>query len=60
MSRVKVTGRIVPGDRVTVVVERELGQAVVDFKVEKPAEVCSAGRIDFTAAAPTERAESAS
>jgi hypothetical protein len=60
MSRVKFTGRIVPGDRVTVVVERELGQAVVDFKVEKPAEVCSAGRIDFTAAAPTERAESAS
>jgi acyl-coenzyme A synthetase/AMP-(fatty) acid ligase len=47
MSRVKFTGRIVPGDRVTVVVERALGADVVDFKVAKPTEVCSAGRLAF-------------
>lgn len=50
MSRIKFTGRILPGDRVTVQVEREGDDAVVDFVVRKPSEVCSAGRLVFGAA----------
>ncbi len=63
MSRIKFTGRIVPGDRVTVVVERELGQPVVDFEVRKAKALCSAGRLAFNGsphARPSEHAGSPS
>ncbi len=47
MTGIKFTGRIVPGDRVSVQVTREGDRSVVDFVVRKPAEVCSTGRLVF-------------
>ncbi len=43
MSRIKFSGRIVPGDALTVRVERGPKKERVEFEIRKPGEVCSRG-----------------
>ena len=43
MSRIKFTGRIIPGDRLSVRVERGSKKERVSFEIRKPGEVCSRG-----------------
>lgn len=47
MNQIKFTGRITPGERLRVELERKGAEPLVHFKISSPKELCSAGRIHF-------------
>jgi len=52
MSRIKFSGRITPGDLLTLRVERGARKRRVEFKIQKPTEVCSKGILDLADKSP--------
>ena len=50
LQRVKFSGRIVPGDALTVVLERTRSRQRVHFEIRRHGELCSSGTLAFFAA----------